>query len=114
MTAAKYRKLKRQAGECGISFRAEKWSPDRATNVPLEHRDKFAAVQLLGRTRVSDYRNPASRENVEKPWQVQNITRAKLLVDRAVRCRGENRNEAGWRTEVETKLLERFNIEVAW
>ncbi|KAE9366418.1 hypothetical protein N431DRAFT_419663 [Stipitochalara longipes BDJ] len=52
-------------------------------------------------------------ETSDKPWQLENKARALKLVRYASKCRKENRNEAGWRSEIEFRLFERFDIEVA-
>ena len=116
MTKDDYRTLKRQTKKERIFVTGTKWSVQTPTNVPPAHKDKFAIIQSLGRTLFNTY-GSAYIPNIntpDKPWELQNKLRASKLQTFAARCRRENRNEAGWRYEVESRLLERFDIEVAW
>jgi hypothetical protein len=82
--------------------------------VPTDHKDKFATIQSLGRTPFFTYGYTPTTETSDKPWQLSNRNRARILVQYAAKCRRENRNEAGWRYEVESKIFVRFDFEVAW
>ena len=114
MTNDKYRELKRQAKQSRIFFQPTQWDHIVPSNVPQDHAEKFEIVQYLGRTSYHNYGYTPNSDTTDKPWQRQNKTRASKLVHFAGKCRKENRNEAGWRSEVESRLLERFDIEVAW
>jgi hypothetical protein len=50
-----YLELKRQAKACRIFFKPTKYSPSTSTDVPIDHKDKFAVVQGLGRALFSAY-----------------------------------------------------------
>jgi len=114
MSKESYRELKRQAKQCRIFVKPTKYSPLDSANVPGDHKDTFAVVQGLGRTLFLNYGYTPNNETPEKPWQLENKQRAAKLVHFAAKCRRENRNEAGWRSEVEFRLFEKFDIEVAW
>ncbi|CZR61240.1 uncharacterized protein PAC_11136 [Phialocephala subalpina] len=113
MARVSYRELKRQAKSAHIHVKSTKYSPFDSSNVHADHKDMFAVVQSLGRTSYENYGHCPTNETPNKPWQLENKMRALKLVYLAVKCRKENRNEAGWRNEVESKLFERFDIEVA-
>jgi len=114
MTKDDYRELKRQTKKERIFVSGTTWSVQTSTNVPAAHRDKFAIIQALGRIEFDKYGHIPNNDTPDKPWELQNKIRALKLQSFAVRCRKENRNEAGWRYEIESRLLERFDIEVAW
>jgi hypothetical protein len=117
MSKVNYRELKRQAKQARVFVKPIIYDPkDSANNknVPTDHQEKFAVIQALGRTPYFTYGYFPSNETPDKPWQLENKKRANFLIHRAAKCRKENRNEAGWRYEVEVKLFERFDIEVAW
>ncbi|OCK85348.1 hypothetical protein K432DRAFT_439332 [Lepidopterella palustris CBS 459.81] len=113
MTKANYRELKRETKNHRIFINSTKYNPLKPTNVPEDHKEKFDVIQELGRTLYSRYGYVPDNETPEKPWQRANMERATKLVFFAAKCRRENRNEAGWRSEVEFRLFERFDIEVA-
>jgi hypothetical protein len=116
MTKDDYRELKRQAKTERIFVSGTMWSVQTSTNVPAAHKDKFAIIQSLGRILYHNYGGAyvPNNDTPDKPWELQNKLRASKLRSFAARCRKENRNEAGWRYEIESRLLERFDIEVAW
>ena len=51
---------------------------------------------------------------INKPWELDNKLRAKRISQKAAQARGEYQNEDGWRMELENRVFERFEIEVAW
>jgi hypothetical protein len=116
MTKDDYRELKRQTKKERIFVPGIKWSVQDPMNVPEDHRDKFAVIQSLGRKSYEAYGSAyvPNSDTPDKPWELQNKLRASKLRLFAARCRKENRNEAGWRYEVESRLLERLDVEVAW
>jgi hypothetical protein len=116
MKESEYRELKRQAKHDRIFIQAKKYNPLDPANVhvPPDHKDIFACLQSLGRTEYFKYGWTPNHESPDKPWEQENKRKALKLVHSATKCRKENRNEAGWRNEVESRLFERFDIEVAW
>ena len=114
MKDGEYLELKREAKAARIFIKPSKYSPFHSEGVPTDHKEKFSIIQSLGKTSYSSYKYVPSTETTEKPWQLGNMRRAQQLVRFASKCRKENRNEAGWRNEVESKVFERFDIEVAW
>lgn len=114
MSRVSYRELKRQAKSAQIQVKSTKYNLFDSGNVHTDHKDMFAIVQCLGRTSFEKYGYCPTNDTPDKPWQLANKNRALKIVHLAAKCRKENRNEAGWRNEVESKLFERFDIEVAW
>ncbi|KAF2474461.1 uncharacterized protein BDR25DRAFT_386024 [Lindgomyces ingoldianus] len=107
-----YRKLKAAAKRDRIFVNSIKYSALSCRNVPEDHMESFAIVQQLGHVTYAEY-GYLPNMSPEKPWQGKNKERAARILLYATRCRKENRNEAGWRHEVESRLFERFDIEVA-
>jgi hypothetical protein len=107
------RELKREAKAANIYFKTEKYTPLDSESVLTDHNETFAVIQSLGRTVWSAYRVTAI-DGVDKPWQRSNTKKAAQIALFAKKCRRENRNEAGWRNEIESKIFQRFDIEVAW
>ena len=117
MSRVNYRELKRQSKQARIFVKESIYNPlDSASNVniPTDHKDTFATIQSLGRKEFYTYGYIAHTNTTEKPWELENKKKAMVIAGLAQKCRRESRNEAGWRSEVEFKLFERFNFEVAW
>ena len=108
------RDLRREAKRQGIEVNSMKYDPITVVDIPPEHKEKFAIVQSLGRILSDNYGYTPNGDTPDKPWQLVNKKRAVQLRCLASRCRIENRNESGWRYEIEHRLFERFDIEVAW
>jgi hypothetical protein len=109
-----YRELKREAKRQGIEINSIKYSPLTTVDIPVELKDQFAVIQILGRISGSNFGLVPNGDTPDKPWQLHTKKRAIQLMRYAARCRRENRNESGWRYEIEQRLFERFDIEVAW
>ena len=106
--------LRRDAKSQGIEVNPIKYNPLTVVDIPVEHKDKFAVIQELGRKSYSEFGFVPNNETPDKPWQPGIKKKAAQLMRFAERCRRENRNESGWRYEIEQRLFERFDIEVAW
>lgn len=110
MTPEQYENLRRLTKKYRIFFDGplsrDKWPPT--------HAQLFHNIQSLGQTRFHDYKAEKINASVYEPWGAQNIRRAERIVERAKRLCSENRNEAGWRLELESEIFSRFTIEVAW
>lgn len=48
-----------------------------------------------------------------KPWELDNKLRAKRIGQKAAQARSVYQNEDAWRMELENRIFERFEIEVA-
>lgn len=114
MTGKKYRKLKAETKRQRIFFNSQKFSSRSQNLVPELHREKFFTIQELGRTLYDTYAFVPGCDSLERPWQYENKRKASRLVRDATRCREANKNEGGWRYELEPKVFERFEIEVTW
>lgn len=114
MSGDKYRKLKAEAKRQRVFFNSQKFSTRCLDKVPKVHQEKFHTIQQLGRTLWDSYAFVPGCESLERPWQPQNKQKASRLVRDAMRCREANKNEGGWRYELEPKVFERFEIEVTW
>jgi hypothetical protein len=81
---------------------------------PASHRRSFDSIRKLGRMELSQYRESISVDSELYPWREQTRRRAERVADLAALCRAGRRNEAGWRLLLESEILVRFTIEVAW
>jgi hypothetical protein len=114
MASKKYRDLKAETKRKRIFFSSQKFSSRSMNLVPELHREKFLTIQALGRTLYDTYAFVPGCDSLERPWQYENKRKASRLVRDAIRCREANKNEGGWRYELEPKVFERFEIEVTW
>ncbi|CAG5166119.1 uncharacterized protein ALTATR162_LOCUS6885 [Alternaria atra] len=108
-----YRDLKLKAEKLGFVIQHSKFCVSRPGNVPTEHQARFEHIQTLGKVEFDSYGLQPSPDTVDKPWQLENKGKANGIRQKAIKCREETTNEAKWRFEVEAKLFERFEIEVA-
>jgi hypothetical protein len=114
MTGKKYRNLKAETKRQRIFFSSQKFSSRFPSQVPELHREKFFTIQELGRTLYDTYAFVPGCDSLERPWQYENKRKASRLVRDAKRCREANKNEGGWRYELEPTVFERLEIEVTW
>jgi hypothetical protein len=114
MTGKKYRSLKAETKRQRIFFSSQKYSSRFSNKVPELHQEKFFTIQELGRTLYETYAFVPGCDSLERPWQYENKRKASRLVRDAIRCREANKNEGGWRYELEPKVFERFEVEVTW
>jgi hypothetical protein len=97
-----------------ITFHPRKFSPRQPGNVPEEHQTKFNHIQQLGRMNYESYAVQPRPDIANKPWELENKLRARRISHKAAQARSEYQNEDGWRMELENRVFERFEIEVAW
>jgi hypothetical protein len=83
-------------------------------NWPTSHAQTFSNIKKLGMTDFLEYRDIITIESDEKPWREQTRRRAERIASLAKICRDGRKNEAGWRMSLESEVLARFTIEVAW
>lgn len=81
---------------------------------PASHQKTFDSIRKLGRMELSQYRESISADSELHPWREQTRRRAERIADLAALCRAGRKNEAGWRLLLESEILVRFTIEVAW
>ncbi|RDL40397.1 uncharacterized protein BP5553_00376 [Venustampulla echinocandica] len=79
---------------------------------PSAHSKTFNDIQKIGRTEIAKYHESVIRGS-DKPWRAQTKRRAERIVAKAQLCLEANRNEAGWRLNLEHEILARLTIEVA-
>jgi hypothetical protein len=109
-----YIEIKEEAYLSGIHFDTIQYVHSSPGNVPEEHREKFLCIQKLGEQKAEEYCSQPTMNNISGPWQRERKKSANDILQRAKKCREENRNEAGWRDEIETSVFQRFYIEVTW
>jgi hypothetical protein len=81
---------------------------------PSSCEDIFRDIQKLGTAVFEEYCESSVIDSLNKPWKASNRRRAERLAALASLCRRERRNEPGWRLVVESEVMTRFTIEVAW
>jgi hypothetical protein len=74
----------------------------------------FRHVQLLGKTEFETYRETVEADMHQKPWKEQVRRRARRISELAKRCLQGRKNESGWRLALESEVMARFMVEVAW
>jgi hypothetical protein len=100
--------------EFRITFHPRKFYPERPGDVPEQHQTKFKHIQQLGQMKYESYAVQPRPDIVNKPWELDNKLRASRVSQKAIESRQDNQNEGGWRMELENRIFERFEIEVAW
>ncbi|KAH7383189.1 hypothetical protein BKA66DRAFT_609113 [Pyrenochaeta sp. MPI-SDFR-AT-0127] len=95
-----------------ITFHSQKFRLPHP-GVPLEHQTKFDHVQQLGQMKYDSYALQPRPDIINKPWELENKLRAKRIIQKAELSRDSYQNEGGWRMELENRVFERFDIEVA-
>jgi hypothetical protein len=81
---------------------------------PAPYAKMFDDVQRLGKKTFQDYSESSIIESHQKPWKKTTKHRAERVTALAKRCRDETRNEAGWRMALESEIMTRFTLKVAW
>ncbi|KAE8358171.1 hypothetical protein BDV27DRAFT_163820 [Aspergillus caelatus] len=81
---------------------------------PQAHVKTFDNIQKLGRFNFDTYCAGVSIWSSSEPWKEHIKTRAEWHSRRTERLFGRERNEAGWRFELEYDVLMRLSAEVAW
>jgi hypothetical protein len=82
-------------------------------NLPTRHKNTFEKIRIIRDIRFDSY----CAENIlldKEPWTAQTKRRAEWLSKRATTLIYQQRNEAGWRFDLENDVLHRFLVEVAW
>lgn len=107
-TSEKDRDLRRLIKKFRINFK-----PPSHGQLPSCHKNTFDQIRVIRDIRFDSY----CTENVilnEEPWTAQTKRRAEWLSKRAATLIYQQRNEAGWRFDLENDVLYRFMVEVVW
>ncbi|OBT89299.1 hypothetical protein VE02_02609 [Pseudogymnoascus sp. 03VT05] len=102
------RELRRLKKKLRISF---KRLPSTEA-LPIEHHETFNRIRSIRNKTLDDYCKDITFKNNE-PWRKQTLDRVKWLACRATNLVNQQRNEAGWRSEIENDVFHRFRVEVA-
>jgi hypothetical protein len=107
MASDKDRELRGLIKTFRINFRPPSYGQllSRCTNT-------FDQIRIIRDIRFDSY--CAENGVNEKPWKSQTKRRAEWLSNRATTLLYQQRNEAGWRFDLENDVLHRFMVEVAW
>ena len=74
----------------------------------------FQHLRQLGRTEFEPYRESISADLLQHPWREQVRRRARRISALAKLCLDGRKNESSWRLSLESEIMARFTIEVAW
>lgn len=81
---------------------------------PTVFEKKFAEIRRLGLQEFSKYEASINADTALHPWREHTKRRAERIAILAGECRRAGQNEDGWRLKLESEILLRFTIEVAW
>ena len=81
---------------------------------PPTHNEIFEDILQLAQYKLSSYVSPIDPRTKNEPWRKQTRWRVKWLTKRACTLRSQRRNEQDWRVNLESHVLHRFLVEVAW
>jgi hypothetical protein len=71
-------------------------------------------IRKLGRTDFDYYREHVNADLLQHPWREQARRRARRIAGLAQLCLDGRKNESGWRLTLESEIMARFTVEVAW
>ncbi|KIW14375.1 hypothetical protein PV08_07157 [Exophiala spinifera] len=71
----------------------------------------FKDIKRLGGYSIDRYEFNPTVDSRQMPWREKTVERAKSISAKARRCAEEEKNESGWRLNLETEILARFSIE---
>ena len=77
------------------------------------HNGVFKAIENLSSRSFSLFVNPVDNP-LDQPWKHQTKVRAQRLAHRAHQLSLQQRNEPGWRMNIEPDVMERFREEIVW
>ncbi|KAF2095704.1 hypothetical protein NA57DRAFT_79416 [Rhizodiscina lignyota] len=107
MASEKDRDLRRLIKKFRITFK-----PPSHAELPSRHKNTFNQIRLIRGIRFNGYSAGDVIRN-EEPWTAQTKRRAEWLSTRAATLFNQQRNEAGWRFDLENDVLHMFMVEVA-
>jgi hypothetical protein len=114
MANASYLELKREANVSNVHVLPGRYDDSIPNNVPTVHREKFFEIQSLGSRHFDNDGSLSAVVPTAGPWPRERRWTAASIHRRAEKCRSENRNESGWRAEIENRIFQRFDIQVTW
>ncbi|KAI9668201.1 MAG: hypothetical protein M1821_001021 [Bathelium mastoideum] len=112
MGGPEYLELKREASASRVHTFPDRYDDSLQSNVPADHREKFRCIQSLGDKKFDNYASEPTMNATSGPWQRERKATAAKIHSLARKCRSENRNEDGWRSEIEPLVFQRFDVEV--
>jgi hypothetical protein len=74
----------------------------------------FHDIRQLGKMEYEGYHASISADYSQTPWRIQARVRAESIRERVKRCIRARKNEISWRLAVETRIMARFDTEIAW
>lgn len=95
-------------------YRIQFDGPIPETQWPSNHRRTFHNIKKIKNIEFQRYEESIRADSELHPWRDQIRRRAERIAIRATRCRESRKNETDWRLSVESEVLVRFTVEVAW
>ncbi|KAF5975641.1 hypothetical protein FBULB1_7279 [Fusarium bulbicola] len=80
---------------------------------PRSFNQIFQAVRELGKREYAEYSETITANIAQAPWKAQAQLRADCVRRKAKQCLDTRKNESGWRTSLENRIMARFDTEVA-
>ncbi|KAI1031302.1 hypothetical protein LB504_000118 [Fusarium proliferatum] len=74
----------------------------------------FHDIRQLGKTEYEGYHASISADSSQAPWRIQAKVRAESIRGRVKQCIDARKNEISWRLTIETRIMARFDTEIAW
>jgi hypothetical protein len=108
MASEKDRDLRRLIKKFRINFKP----PNLEQQLP-RYKNTFDQIRAIRDKRFDNYCTDNAILS-EEPWKAQTKRRAEWLSNRATSLIYQQRNEAGWRFDLENDVLHRFQLEVVW
>ncbi|KAG4293561.1 hypothetical protein FPRO06_00146 [Fusarium proliferatum] len=68
----------------------------------------------MAKKEYAQYREAISADFARVPWKYQVPSRAKRIAEKAKQCIDARKNESGWRLSLESEVMARFTVEIAW
>ncbi|KAF5686309.1 hypothetical protein FCIRC_3027 [Fusarium circinatum] len=81
---------------------------------PTSCNQVFQDIRQLGKTEYKGYHASISADSSQAPWRIQAKVRAESISQRVKQCIKARKNEISWRLTIETRIMARFDTEIAW
>ncbi|KAF5599882.1 hypothetical protein FPANT_2987 [Fusarium pseudoanthophilum] len=80
---------------------------------PSSFNQIFQAVRDLGKREYAEYSETITANITQAPWKAQAQLRAECVRKKVKQCLDTRKNESGWRSSLENRIMARFDTEIA-
>ncbi|KAF5628969.1 hypothetical protein F52700_8062 [Fusarium sp. NRRL 52700] len=81
---------------------------------PTSCNQVFHDIRQLGKVEYETYHATITAYSSHAPWRIQAKVRAESIRERVKQCIDARKNEISWRLAIETRIMARFDTEIAW